>query len=191
MYYYKEIFGKLKIEIEGVWNGNEIVYINGQTASKGKASFKSQHDITMANGHHMQIQTATNLFLRRTAEIHLNLDLLKKKFILPNGDKPLDYWKHDGIKKLKELEVTNALQDLKKAIKMNTLDAEAYFYLACAYANKENAKQAFESLLKSVEYHLLDHDLIMSEDMLSFIRVHPAFESCKNSGYTDLNRDLF
>jgi len=58
------------------------------------------------------------------------------------------------------------------------------------YSNLEDTKQSFESILKSVEYHLLDHDRIMQESMLAHIRVHPAFESFKESNYTELNRDL-
>ena len=191
MYYYKEIFGKLKLEIEGIWNGDEIIHLNGQVASKNKTLFNSHHKIEMANGCVIYIETATNLFLRRTAEIRLNHDTLKKQFIISRGDKPFNYWKKDGIKKLRELEITSALQDLKKAIKMHPLDAETYFYLACTYAIKENAKQAFESLVKAVEYHLLDREQIIIEGMLAFIRVHPAFESFAGSNYTELNRDLF
>lgn len=194
MYYFKEHFGKLQIEIEGVWNGDEIIYINGQLASKKKAKHKTQHDIrlgTAIDGHYILIETALNLFLRRNCKIYLNHDPVKKKFIIPNGDKAAQYWKRDGIKKLKALEVTQAIQDLMKAIKMSPMDAEAYFYLACAYSNKENAKKAFESVLKSVEFNLLNHNQILEEGMLAYMRLHPAFESFKNSGYLNLNRDLF
>jgi len=194
MYYYKEKFGKLQIEIEGVWNGDEIIYINGQLASKKKAKFKTQHDIRLApaaEGHYILIETGLNIFLRRGCKIFLNHDPIKKNFIIPDGDKAANYWKKDGIRNLKNLEVTQAIQDLMKALKMYPGDAEAYFYLACAYSNKENAKQAFESVLKSVEHHLLDHGQIMEEGMLAYMRLHPAFESFKSSGYLNLNRDLF
>jgi len=96
MYYYKENLGKLTIEIEGVWNGDELIYINGQVASKQKAVLKTEHYIRLSpeeGSEYIIVQTGTNLFLRRTCKIYYNHDLIKPKFILPNGDKPLTYQK--------------------------------------------------------------------------------------------------
>ncbi len=89
-----------------------------------------------------------------------------------------------GLKKLNEYHTEDALEELKKAEEKNPKDAEIQFYKACAFSILEKPAEGFEALKKSVELGLNNRDSILTNEMLAYIRIQPAFEDFVHSNYT-------
>ena len=92
-------------------------------------------------------------------------------------------FKKSGLKKYKDYDIEEAIEDFKKALKIDPRDASIYFNLACAYSLMEDKEEAFKNLELAVTHGMSDHQRILSHDDLAFLRIQPEFESFKNNGF--------
>lgn len=92
-------------------------------------------------------------------------------------------FKKSGLKKYKEFEIEEAIDDFKKGLKIEPNDIALHFNLACAYSLLENKEDAFTHLALAVENGFKDFDKIQSHDDLAFLRIQPEFDDYKEKGY--------
>lgn len=104
--------------------------------------------------------------------------------------KPRNKSKKEGLLKLKEYDLEDALVDFKNALETDPKDPEIYFHMACAYSVLEQTPEGFECLKKAVAFGLQDHEMILHHDMLAFLRMHDAFEGFLNSRFTTYDERL-
>ena len=97
-------------------------------------------------------------------------------------------FKKSGIKKYKEYDIEEAIEDFHKALKIDPNDVSLYFNLACAYSLMEDKDEAFKYIELSVSRGLKDQSRIMSHDDLAFIRIQPEFQEFKTSGFKRTRR---
>ena len=93
-------------------------------------------------------------------------------------------FKKSGIKKYKEYEIEEAIQDFKKGLKIEPKDIALHFNLACAYSLLENKEEAFSHLEEAVALGMNDEEKIMTHDDLAFLRIQPEFDEFKNNGFS-------
>ena len=92
-------------------------------------------------------------------------------------------FKKSGIKKYKEYDIEEAIEDFHKGLKIEPKDVALHFNLACAYSLLENKDLAFKHLDLAVDYGLKDQEKIMTHDDLAFLRIQPEFDAFKEAGY--------
>lgn len=92
-------------------------------------------------------------------------------------------FKKSGIKKYKEYDIEEAIEDFHKALKIDPNDVSLYFNLACAYSLMEDKDEAYKYIELAVTRGLKDHSRIMSHDDLAFIRIQPEFLDFKARGF--------
>ncbi len=92
-------------------------------------------------------------------------------------------FKKSGIKKYKDYDIEEAIEDFHKALKIDPNDVSLYFNLACAYSLMENKDEAFKYIELSVTKGLKDQSRIMSHDDLAYIRIQPEFQEFKTKGF--------
>lgn len=92
-------------------------------------------------------------------------------------------FKKSGIKKYKDYDIEEAIEDFHKALKIDPNDVSLYFNLACAYSLMEDKDEAFKYIELAVSRGLKDHSRIMSHDDLAFIRIQPEFLDFKSRGF--------
>ena len=92
-------------------------------------------------------------------------------------------FKKSGLKKYKEYEIEEAIEDFKKGLKIQPNDIALHFNLACAYSLLENKKEAFKHLSYAIDNGLKDTKKIMSHDDLAFLRIQPEFDKVKANGF--------
>ena len=92
-------------------------------------------------------------------------------------------FKLSGIKKYKEYDYDEAIEDFKKALEIEPKDIAVHFNLACSYSLNENAERAFYHLDKAVEYGFNDFKRIKEHDALAFLRIQDEFEDFEKNGF--------
>jgi len=92
-------------------------------------------------------------------------------------------FKKSGLKKYKEYDIEEAIEDFHKALKIDPKDVSIYFNLACAYSLMEDKEKAFKYLEMAVAHGMRDSERILSHDDLAFVRIQPEFESFRTSGF--------
>ena len=92
-------------------------------------------------------------------------------------------FKKSGLRKYKEYDIEEAIDDFHKAIKIDPNDVAIYFNLACAYSLLENKEKAFHFLEVAVAKGLTDHERISTHDDLAFIRIQPEYQDFKAAGF--------
>ena len=92
-------------------------------------------------------------------------------------------FKKSGIKKYKEYDIEEAIDDFHKALKLDPKDASIHFNLACAYSLLEDKEEAFRYLEMSVAHGMADHEKILNHDDLAYLRIQPEFETFKINGF--------
>jgi TM2 domain-containing membrane protein YozV len=90
--------------------------------------------------------------------------------------------KRSGIKKLRNFDVNEAIQDLNEALEVSPKDKDIHFHLATAYSLNEDAVKSLRHLQEAVQLGI-DRSLLASDDLLAYIRIHPAYERFVNNGY--------
>jgi TM2 domain-containing membrane protein YozV len=91
--------------------------------------------------------------------------------------------KKTGLKKYKDFDLEDAIEDFKKILELAPNDAATHFNIACAYSLTEKKEKAFEHISLSVQHGLKDVSNILSHDDLAYVRIQPEFENFKNSGF--------
>lgn len=92
-------------------------------------------------------------------------------------------FKKSGLKKYKEYDIEEAIEDFNKALKIDPKDASLHFNLACAYSLMEDKEKAFQYLELAVMHGMSDHERIMKHDDLAFVRIQPEFDAFRKSGF--------
>lgn len=92
-------------------------------------------------------------------------------------------FKKSGIRKYKDFEIEEAIEDFHKGLKIEPEDIALHFNLACAYSLMEDQEEGFKHLDLAVDYGLKDTDKILKHDDLAFLRIQPEFEAFKNNDF--------
>jgi len=132
MYYKKIISGDTIIEFTNSWTGEETVIINGQEVSKKSSVWGTHHVFNVIeNGESVNYVLTTKV----DGQMRIYLDLKKNGVIIQEniplrlGSKPTEPKntpKIKGLHKLKEFDLDDALQELKKALIIDNKDPEIY-----------------------------------------------------------------
>lgn len=189
MQYQKLISGDTIIEFRKNWANQEIISINGNVLSEKPASLTNNHYFSIIeNDHkvHYVLTTKLDYNMQVVLDLSKNGELIQENVPLQFGempDKPYNRHKKEGLKKLEEYELDEALAAFAKALKIAPGDPEIYFHMACAYSVLEKPLEGFFCIKKAIENNFQDEELISTHDMLAFIRIQEAFENFKNSGY--------
>lgn len=186
MHYKKIQEGNLIIEFHNNWLGEETVFVNGQMVSKKSSIMGADHHFTILENGSMaryaltsKVDHSMNVYL----DLRKNHKLLQENIAVPAFGKDQGRllksspYKNEGLKKLKEYKIEEAIEDLQKALDKNYEDPEIYFHLACAYSILEDHEKGFESLQKAIQQGLKNKDHILTNEMLAYLRIHDGFES--------------
>ncbi len=92
-------------------------------------------------------------------------------------------FKQSGIKKYKDFELEDAIEDFEKGLEINPKDIALHFNMACAYSLTEKADKAHYHLDKAVEYGFTDFDKIRTHDDLAYVRIQPQFDDFAAAGF--------
>ena len=92
-------------------------------------------------------------------------------------------FKKSGVRKYKEYDIEEAIDDFKKGLKIEPTDIALHFNLACAYSLLENKEEAFKHLDNAVKNGLKDFEKILTHDDLAFVRIQPEFEDFKKNQF--------
>ncbi|HQV66809.1 MAG TPA: tetratricopeptide repeat protein, partial [Saprospiraceae bacterium] len=182
MQYLELVSGDITICYHNSWTGVETVEINGQTYSKQSSIMGLQHQFDVKeNGILVHYQLTSRLGNDGNVLVDLLRDgiMIHKNVIVPYTTKPKSPAfadKQEGLKKLKMYDIDQAIDEFKKALKKTPNDPEIYFHLACAYSNKEMANEGLSCLVTAIEKGLKDTEMILSHEMLSYLRMQPGFE---------------
>ena len=92
-------------------------------------------------------------------------------------------FKKSGIKKFREYNIEESLEDFKKAVEISPKDPDIYFNMACAYSLLEKTDKSLEHLGAAVELGMKDKELIHGHDALAYVRIQPEFEDFVENNY--------
>lgn len=92
-------------------------------------------------------------------------------------------FKKSGLKKYKDFDIEEAIEDFQKGLKIEPDDVALHFNLACAYSLLENKEEAFYHLTQAVQNGFKDYDKIQGHDDLAFLRIQPEFDDYREKGY--------
>ena len=196
MHYKKIKVDGLVIEFLNNWTGQETVLVNGQMVSRKSSVWGVDHPFTsVQQGHTIRYVLTSKV----TASMVVKLDLMRKlRFILRDipvestvyqYKKPNKH-KNDGLKHLKNYDLEDALDAFQRAIDEGEHDPEIYFSMACAYSVMEDAAKGYECIKLAVEAGLKEQEIILTHDMLAYLRMQDAFEAFLDSGYSEYDLDL-
>ncbi|MBK8503244.1 MAG: tetratricopeptide repeat protein [Saprospiraceae bacterium] len=181
------------IEFHNSWTGEESVYLNGQLVSKKSSIMGISHSFeTNQSGELIRYILTSKV----SNELQVKLDLIRNGIIIQKDiainygnlpKKPEQEFKENGKSHLRHYDLQEALEEFKKAAKINPNDPEVHFHLACVYSLQEKVKEGFAALKNSVENNLVNKEDILSHDMLAYLRIQPAFEGFMNSGFIEYN----
>ena len=133
------------------------------------------------NGRPMRyiLTTKVNVNMQVVIDLSKNGRMLKENVPVPLGRKPKDptlKLKKEGLAKLQDYDLEAALKDFDFVLDMNPHDGEVYFHKACAYSVLERTEEGYAALQKAVEYGLPNKEMILTHDMLAFLRMKDTFE---------------
>lgn len=190
MHYHKFKVGRSIIEFHNSWLGEETVAVNGRVVSKKGSVWGTSHYFTVyENGR----QSRYTLVSKVTPQMQIVIDLVRNGRLLygniPLGTaggrptKKINKAKKNGLAKLREYHIKEALAEFVDANQQDPQDPEIYFHMACCYSNLEKSEEGYECLKKAIKYGFKDENQILTHDMLAFLRIQDAFEDFVNSGY--------
>jgi TM2 domain-containing membrane protein YozV len=99
-------------------------------------------------------------------------------------------FKKSGMKKYKDYDIEEAIDDFHKGLKIEPHDIALHFNLACAYSLMEDKEEAFKHLDDAIKNGLKDTDKILSHDDLAFLRIQPEFDAFKANGFQLTKRQI-
>lgn len=196
MHYHRFKLEWATIEFFNNWAGEETVVVNGQEVSRKSSVWGTNHYFTIVEDGrevHYILTTKVNSQMQVALDLSRNGELLEADVPVPYGSKPGQAGhraKQKGIKHLQEYELPEALAEFEKALQENPRDAEIHFHMACAYSVLEKPRAGLDCLKKAVELSLQNQEMILTHDMLAFIRMHPAFAGFEESGFREYDEEL-
>ena len=191
------------IEVHNNWRGVQTLMVNRQMVSKKFSFAGTDHFFTLLeDGHDIpyvlttKINSKSHLLADNQILIDLKRDgkMIKEDVLLnfiTDQKKEKNKSKAAGIKYLKDHEIKDAIKALKRGLELDKNDPEIYFYLACCYSLEERTKEGFECIKLAVENNLNDREMILSHDMLAFIRIQDGFEGFLNANFTRYDESIF
>ena len=196
MQYQKITLEEAIIEFHNNWLGEETVIVNGQMVSKKSSIWGTNHYFTiLEEGHQIRYILTTKVdanmqvlldLSRNGVPIQENIPVIFNTHPRLNQNRA----KKDGLAKLNEYALEEALESFEEALKLNPKDPEIYFHMACAYSVLERTREGFEALRNAVANSLQNQEMILNHDMLAFLRMHPAFEGFLGNNFEDYNEEL-
>lgn len=172
--------------LNNVW-GKETVKMNGQIVSQKSSVLGVQHHFTHHNGlqddHFVVVSKLNGLSV--FIDIIKNGVIVKQNLLVETGESSINKFKKSGLNFLKQYKLEEALADFVKAEAFDASDAEIPLFTACIYSLKEDVANGFRYIKKACERKLSDRSVIDTLDQLAFLRMDPAFEAFKQSGYME------
>ena len=101
----------------------------------------------------------------------------------PRAIQKANPFKKSGLRKYKEFDLEEAIEDFLQGLEINPNDIALHFNLACAYSLTEQKEKSFRHLSRAVELGYNDFDKIQSHDDLAYLRIQPEFDDFKEKGY--------
>ncbi len=196
MQYKKLSSGKTIIEFHNNWLGVETVIVNGQTVSKQTSFLGCHHHFNVLEDGHMAryvLTTKMDMNMQVLIDLKRNGKNVYEDEVIPYSskpNKPINKFKKKGILKVKEYDLEEGIEDLKKALDLDPDDSEIYFYMACAYSILEKSEEGFEAIKSAVANRLTNTEEILNHDMLAYLRMNPAFEGFFKSNFTKYDKKL-
>ncbi len=195
MQYQKITSGDILIEFHNNWLGEETVIANGHVVSKKSSVLGTHHYFTLMEGGHPNkyiLTTKVNGAMQVLLDLRKNGILIAENVVVAYGTMPKAPVNTDKIKaleKLRQYDLSEALELFQKALEFDVKDPEIYFHMACIYSVQERTLEGFECLKKAVANQLQDQEMILNHDLLAFLRMNPAFEEFLNSNFTSYHID--
>lgn len=91
--------------------------------------------------------------------------------------------KTSGIKKFREYEYSEALEDFNNALAITPSDPTLHFNLACTYSVMEDSDKSLHHLDQAVASGFKNTEKIMSHEALAYVRVDHRFEELVKNNY--------
>ena len=91
--------------------------------------------------------------------------------------------KNSGIKKYKEFDLEDAIQDFKAGLELTPNDPALHFNIACAYSLTEKKDLAYKHIALSVANGLKETERILKHEDLAYIRIQPEFDAFRKNGF--------
>jgi TM2 domain-containing membrane protein YozV len=88
-----------------------------------------------------------------------------------------------GIKKFREYEYQEALEDFQKALEITATDPTLHFNLACTYSVMEEADKSLFHIDQAVANGFKNSEKIMNHEALAYVRVDPRFDALVKNNY--------
>jgi hypothetical protein len=181
MHYLKVKTGDIIIELHNSNFGKETVVVDGVVVSEKSSLIGTNHFFSINKE---GVEYRYMLTTRIAGMFTVVADILKDgEFIITGA--PLRWsktstesnkFKKEGIRKLDEFELEDAIVSFNKALDIEPENAEVHFYLACIHSLMEKKELGFFHLEKSIEYHLVNRTEILKNDYLAYLRIQPEFE---------------
>lgn len=193
MQYHKFVLEDLIIEFHNNWLGEETVYVNGQIVSKKSSVFGTNHRFSLLeNGKQVRYVLSSKItdMMQVALDLRKNGEIVEEDVIVRYGfksKKPLNRAKKEGLAKLQEYDMEEALQKLTEALEIDRYDPEIWFHLACVHSVLENVEEGFNCLKMAVHYKLEDTDSILSHEMLAYLRIQEVFDGFLESNFTEFH----
>jgi len=92
-------------------------------------------------------------------------------------------FKKSGIKKFKEFQYQEAIEDFNKVLETNNRDIATHFNIACAYSLTEQKEKCYYHINQAVLLGFTDFERIHTHESLAFMRIQPEYFTFKDSGY--------
>ncbi len=92
-------------------------------------------------------------------------------------------YKSTGLKKYKDFEIEEAIDDFVKGLEIEPKDISLHFNLACAYSMTEEADKSLFHLSQAIKYGFKDFEKIRTHDDLAFLRIQPEYEKFDENGF--------
>ena len=189
MYYARMTIDGNLIEFHNdVW-GTERILVNRQEVSKKYSVFGTEHFFTIPGSDGIDrfvLKTSVSSGMMVMIDVMKNGVPVVVSQIATTSSGTENKYKALGLKYLKQYKLSEAKEELEKAADVDAFDAEIPLYLACIYSLREDAPNGFRCIRKAVERKLSDQSVIESMDKLAYLRIHPAFEDFKASGYKEV-----
>lgn len=92
-------------------------------------------------------------------------------------------FKRSGMKKFKDFNYQEAIEDFSKVLEFNPRDIATHFNIACAYSLTEEKEKSFFHINQAVLLGFTDFERIHTHESLAFMRIQSEYASFKDSDY--------
>ncbi|MEZ4911310.1 MAG: hypothetical protein R2774_10655 [Saprospiraceae bacterium] len=182
MQYLKITVGETIIEIHNSWLGQETITANGRVVSVASSLYGHTHSFVIQEktgaARYEIITKIMDALMNVGIDVIRNGKFVYKDLHIPYASKPsksITPEKKKGLEYLRNFDINEAIQAFQDVLNKSPYDWETHFHIACAYSNKEVKELALQHLSKAVEYGLNDTDIIMTHEMLAYIRIQEEF----------------